>query len=260
MTVANVFLLRCLAMTNDSSPAPRDFSNDQIARAIDHALLHPTMTDSEIRTGCELAARLNLRSVCVKPYAIPMAAEILHGTAVEVGTVIGFPHGSSPSLVKAAEADWACRAGAVELDMVVNVGRVLQGDWDFVRTDIDAVLQVARQYGAILKVIFETDYLPSAELKRQLCRLCVELKVDFTKTSTGFGFKKMGAAYDYLGATEEDIRMMVEACRPEVQVKASGGIRNRADAVKFLSLGCTRLGTSASAAILAGQTGDSQGY
>lgn len=236
------------------------FTNQQIAQAIDHALLHPTMQDQEIIAGCQLAANLNLRSVCVKPYAIPVAVEELRGTDVAVGTVIGFPHGSQPSEVKAAEADWACRAGAVELDMVVNVGRVLQGDWPFVRRDIEGVLQVARQYGALLKVIFETDFITVDADKQRLCELCVDLGVDFTKTSTGFGFRKLGAAYDYVGATDADIRLMVAACGEKVQVKASGGIRNRADAVKFLALGCTRLGTSASAVILKDGGDDKQSY
>lgn len=236
------------------------FSNQQIAQAIDHALLHPTMQDSEIIAGCQLAAELKLRSVCVKPYAIPLAAAQLRGTAVAVGTVIGFPHGSQPSEIKAAEADWACRFGAVELDMVVNVGRVIQGDWAFVRQDIDGVLQVARQQGALLKVIFETDFVTADADKQRLCELCVELQVDFTKTSTGFGFRKFGAGYDYVGATEADIRLMVAACGSNVQVKASGGIRNRADAVKYLALGCTRLGTSASAVILKDTGNDQQSY
>jgi deoxyribose-phosphate aldolase len=236
------------------------FSSRQIAQAIDHALLHPTMQDQEISSGCRVAAELQLRSVCVKPYAIPLAARELRGTGVAVGTVIGFPHGSNPSVVKAAEADWACRAGAVELDMVVNVGRVLQGDWDFVRSDIEGVLQVARQYGAILKVIFETDFVTADADKQRLCELCVNLGVDFTKTSTGFGFRKLGAGYDYVGATEADIRLMVAACGANVQVKASGGIRNRADAVKYLALGCTRLGTSASAVILQDGGNDQQSY
>lgn len=236
------------------------FSNRQIAQAIDHALLHPTMQDQEIVAGCRLAAQLQLRSVCVKPYAIPLAAETLRGTEVAVGTVIGFPHGSAPTAIKAAEADWACRAGAVELDMVVNVGRVLQNEWGFVRSDIEAVRQISRQHGAILKVIFETDFVTSDADKQRLCEICVELGVDFTKTSTGFGFRKLGAGYDYVGATEADIRLMVAACGSKVQVKASGGIRNRQDAVKFLALGCTRLGTSASATILQDAGNDQQSY
>lgn len=238
----------------------QSFTNPQIAQAIDHALLHPTMSDSEIAAGCQLAADLKLRSVCVKPYAIPLADSLLRGTDVAVGTVIGFPHGSHPSAIKAAEADWACRAGAVELDMVVNVGQVLQGNWVYVKNDIAGVLHVARQQGALLKVIFETDFVTADADKQKLCELCVELGVDFTKTSTGFGFRKIGAGYDYVGATEADIRLMVAACGSNVQVKASGGIRNRADAVKYLALGCTRLGTSASAVILKDGGNDQRSY
>lgn len=241
-------------------PTAAQYTNDQIARAIDHALLHPTMTDAEILAGCHLAAELRLGSVCVKPYAIPLVQEALSGTAVAVGTVIGFPHGSNPTPVKVAEADWACRAGAVELDMVVNIGRVLQGDWQYVQDDIAAVCQVARDYGALLKVIFETDYVQATASKQRLCEICVTVGVDFTKTSTGFGFHKIDGRMDYVGATEEDVRLMVAACGDRVAVKASGGIRNRGDAIKFLALGCTRLGTSASAAILQDAGDDARSY
>jgi deoxyribose-phosphate aldolase len=243
-----------------SFETPPSFTNRQIAQSIDHALLHPTMQDQEIVAGCQLAAQWQLRSVCVKPYAIPLAVGQLRGTGVAVGTVIGFPHGSAPSAIKAAEADWACRAGAVELDMVVNVGKVLQNDWEFVQQDIDAVLQIARQHGVLLKVIFETDFVTRDPDKQKLCEICVGLGVDFTKTSTGFGFRKLGNGYDYVGATEADIRLMVAACGAKVQVKASGGIRNREDAVRYLALGCTRLGTSASVAILQHQGQDQQSY
>jgi deoxyribose-phosphate aldolase len=241
-------------------PTVTPYTNDQIACAIDHALLHPTMTDSEILAGCRLAADLNLGSVCVKPYAIPLVQAALAGTAVAVGTVIGFPHGSQPTPIKVAEADWACRAGAVELDMVVNVGRVLQGDWQYVHDDIASVWQVARDHGALLKVIFETDYVQAREAKQRLCEICVTVGVDFTKTSTGFGFHKIDGRMDYVGATEDDVRLMVAACGDRVAVKASGGIRNRADAIKFLALGCTRLGTSASATILQDAGDDARSY
>jgi len=243
-----------------TEPPTPDDTNARIARSIDHALLHPTMTDAEILAGCRLAASLNLGSVCVKPYAIPLVQAALAGTAVAVGTVIGFPHGSNPTPIKVAEADWACRAGAVELDMVVNIGRVLQGDWEYVETDIAAVCQVARDHGALLKVIFETDYVQAPEAKRRLCDICVNVGVDFTKTSTGFGFHKIEGRMDYVGATEADVRLMVAACGGRVAVKASGGIRNRADAIKFLALGCTRLGTSASATILQDAGDDSRSY
>lgn len=237
-----------------------EFTTEQIARTLDHALLHPTMTDAQIGEGCELAGSLRCATVCVKPYAIPLAVSILQGTETGVGTVIGFPSGSHSTFSKTAEAGWACEAGAVELDMVVNVGKVLQGDWAFVENDIASVLKVARSQSALLKVIFETDYVTSADDQRRLCEICDHLKVDFVKTSTGFGFHKTGQGYNYVGATEDDVRLMRQSCSPDVQVKASGGIRNRADAIRFLALGCTRLGTSASAAILQSNQTDDRSY
>lgn len=232
-----------------------------LAKLIDHALLHPTLTDEEIRKGCAIAARLGVATVCVKPYVIPLAVEVLQGSGVGVGTVIGFPHGSNTISVKAFEAEEACRAGAVELDMVVNIGKVLAQDWEYVRQDIEAVLRVARRHGAILKVIFETDLVTRTEDKRALCRICGELGVDFVKTSTGFGFvKRKEGGYDYVGATPEDVRLMREASPATVQVKASGGIRNHADAVAMRGWGATRLGTSASETILAGEAASQEGY
>jgi len=232
-----------------------------IARLLDHALLHPTLTDAELRAGFELARDLNVATVCVKPYAIPVAVEILAGTEVGVGTVIGFPHGSSPSEIKAAEAEWACQAGAGELDMVINVGKVLSGDWDYVQSDIDAVVQVARRHQAIVKVIFETDFVTSDGDKKRLCQICEDLGVNYVKTSTGFGFVKQPEGnYNYQGATQADIRLMRETCGSQVGVKASGGIRNYQDAVTMRDLGATRLGTSASEAIVTGQPTQQEGY
>lgn len=233
----------------------------EYAPFIDHALLHPTLTDHEIRQGCQMAAELCLATVCVKPYAVPMAREILMGSTTSVGTVIGFPHGSSATAVKEFEAEQACRDGASELDMVVNIGKVLSGDWDFVRSDIERVLAIARRHSAILKVIFETDYITRTEDKRRLCELCSDLRVDFVKTSTGFGFvKKDAGGYDYVGATEEDVRCMREWCGAHVQVKASGGIRNAADAQRMRQAGATRLGTSASETIVRGSASQQVGY
>lgn len=236
------------------------FSTAQIACTIDHALLHPTMSDAEIRQGCETALRLKVASVCVKPYAVPLAASILEGSPVAVGTVIGFPHGSSPTTIKAAEAFHCLQGGAKELDMVVNIGKAIEGDFDFIREDIFSVLQVAREGRALLKVIFETDYVTSERDKIRLCQICDELEVDFVKTSTGFGFCKVSGGYNYVGATEADIQLMRSHCRAQIGVKASGGIRNRADAEKFLALGCTRLGTSASETILQSEGTDQGGY
>lgn len=234
---------------------------EPIARLIDHALLHPTMTDQEIREGCEIAARLGVMSVCVKPYAVPLAAEVLKGSQTAVGTVIGFPHGSQPTEIKVAEAEWAMTAGAVELDMVVNVGKALQGDWEFVRRDIEAVAQAAHRRGALLKVIFETDYVTRDEDKRRLCEVSEAAGADFVKTSTGFGFVKLSNGdYNYVGATPHDIALMRASCSPNVGVKASGGVRSYEQALEYQKLGATRLGTSASAAIIKGAGKDSSSY
>lgn len=231
-----------------------------IARMIDHALLAPTMTDDQIREGCELARQLNVATVCVKPYAVPLAAEVLAGSEVGVGTVIGFPHGSNLPEVKALEADLACRQGAVELDMVMNVGKALQGDWDYVLNDIAAVVAVGQKRGAVTKVILETDLLTSDDIISKLCEICTAAGADYVKTSTGFGFTKQASGdYNYVGATEHHVALMKQSVGPGVQVKASGGVRTYEDAVKMVACGATRLGTSSSAAIVQG-AGDQSGY
>lgn len=232
-----------------------------IAKLIDHALLHPTLTEAELRAGCETARRLQVATVCVKPYAVRLAAELLRGSDVGVGTVIGFPHGGHATEVKAFEADWACQQGASELDMVVNIGKVLDEDWNYVRRDIQAVHDVATRHQAVLKVIFETDYITQDRLKQRLCEVCEEVGVDFVKTSTGFGFVKQPSGdYNYAGATEHDIRLMREACSSEVGIKASGGVRNYADAIRFRDLGATRLGSSATETIVTGAESAQEGY
>ncbi len=234
--------------------------SQSIAKLIDHALLHPTMTDEQIRAGCELARNLEVATVCVKPYAVPLAASLLAGCDVGVGTVIGFPHGSHPTDAKIAEAQWAIQNGASELDMVVNVGKVLQADWDFVQQDIAAVVDVGHNNETLVKVIFETDYVTDRDAKVKLCEICCEVGADWVKTSTGFGFTKGAQGYSYVGATVEDVELMIDVCAGRCQVKASGGIRSYDDAVKFRDLGCSRLGTSASQAIVAGQGSDATSY
>jgi len=213
---------------------------DNPAKLIDHALLNPKMTDQEIRQGCQLAAKYNVAGVCVKPYATKLAAELLHGSNVLVGVTIGFPHGANATSIKAAEAEQTCRDGAVELDMVVNVGKVLSGDWDYVRSDIQAVLDVARTHNAIVKVIFENCYL-SNDHKIRLCELCGRLHADFVKTSTGFGDS---------GATLDDIKLMRQHSPTHVKIKAAGGIRSLDQFLAFHDAGADRIGLSATAAIL----------
>jgi deoxyribose-phosphate aldolase len=222
-----------------------------IARLIDHSLLHPTLTDDEIRTGCAVAREYGAASVCVKPYGVPLAVECLRGSDVAVGTVVGFPHGSHATTTKAFEAEQACRDGATELDMVINVGKALSGDWSYVEEDIRAVVAVARRHGAITKVIFENDFLPNDKLKIKLCEICARAGAEYVKTSTGFGFVKLpDGHYNYVGATENDVRLMREHSPPQVKVKAAGGVRNYADAARIREAGAERIGATATAAIV----------
>ncbi|WP_461117239.1 deoxyribose-phosphate aldolase [Spirosoma jeollabukense] len=223
----------------------------EIAKLIDHALLHPTLTDAELRAGCELALTYNVASVCIKPYAVSMASEHLAGSDVLVGTVIGFPHGSNSISLKVAETIQACRDGAVEIDMVVTIGKVLSEDWAYVKAEIQAVHETCRAESAILKVIFETDFLPTDSLKIRLCDICTDVGVEFVKTSTGFGFVKgPGGTYDYVGATKHDLELMRKYIGPRVQVKASGGIRTLDELLRVKKTGVTRVGTSATVAIM----------
>jgi deoxyribose-phosphate aldolase len=222
-----------------------------IAKMIDHSLLHPSMTDEELIKGCELAKKYNVASVCIKPYSVRLAYKALKGSGVKVGTVVGFPHGNSKTDIKVKEAELACEEGAVEIDMVVNIGKVLSRDWEYVENDIKEVTDIVHKYGGIIKVIFENDFLPEDELKIKLCEICERAKVDFVKTSSGFGFVKGDdGKYSYRGATDHDLRLMHENCSDAVQVKAAGGVRTLDDAIRVRSLGATRCGATATEIIL----------
>lgn len=248
-------------MATSASKPKKDSGRNAIAATIDHALLHPTLTDDEIVAGCREAAELGVASVCVKPCAVPLAAAELRGTGVAVGTVIGFPHGANPTDVKVFEAKWAVERGATELDMVINIAKSLEGDWRYIESEVRAVVQVAALRGAIVKVIFETDYISDDAIKQRLCSICEHAGAHFVKTSTGFGFvKQKNGDYNYVGATEHDIQLMRGACSPKVGVKASGGIRSLSQAQRFLELGATRLGTSASRAIIQAAGEDTTSY
>lgn len=222
----------------------------ELAKMIDHSLLHPTMTDADILKGCEIARRYAVATVCVKPYAVSMCKTALAGSGVDICSVIGFPHGNHTTQIKVAESELAIRDGAAEIDMVINIGKALGGDWDFVRADIQAVNQACLRNGAILKVIFETDYLQDEHIIR-LCALCSELKVAFVKTSSGYGFvKQPNGDYNYLGATEHVLTLMRQHTAHEVQIKAAGGVRNLDQLLKVRELGCTRCGATATEAML----------
>ncbi|MEI7729431.1 MAG: deoxyribose-phosphate aldolase [Verrucomicrobiota bacterium] len=229
---------------------PHPPSVRELARMIDHALLHPTMTDAEIRAGCELARRLGCATACVKSYAIPLAREILTGSETGVCPVIGFPHGNSTTRNKVVEAVEAAQLGGTEIDMVINIGKALGGDWGYVQTEIKAVNEGVVAQGAILKVIFENDYLQDAHII-QLCEICSAIGVAFVKTSTGFGFvKQANGMFSYKGATLPHLALMRQHCPPSVKIKASGGVRTLDELLAVRELGVERVGASATEAIL----------
>ncbi|KAJ9502768.1 hypothetical protein LTR99_009330 [Exophiala xenobiotica] len=234
-----------------SSPTKISVTLTQISKMIDHSLLHPTMTDQEIQTGLEIARKYNTATACVKPYSIPLAKKMLEGSDVAVCPVIGFPAGNSTVEVKVFEAGQAVKAGGVEIDMVVNIGKVLGGDWDYVTDEIRAVNEAVTKSGkAILKVIFENDYLQDEHIIR-LCQICSDLDVAFVKTSTGYGFvKQPNGMYSYKGATVPHLKLMREHSKPSVQIKAAGGVRTLDDLLYVMSLGVTRIGATATMAII----------
>ncbi len=234
------------------------YTYSELAQMIDHSLLHPTLTDQEMDAGCRQAVEYGVASVCIKPYYVRRAAELLRGTAVKVGAVIGFPHGNSATESKRYETQLACQDGAVEIDMVINIGKALSGDWGYVEQDIKAVCDEAHRHGAKVKVIFENDYLDkggaglSAEaFKKKLCQICERAGADWVKTSTGYGFVKgPDGKYSYKGATEADVKLMRANVSPRVQVKAAGGVRDLDMLIRVRELGASRCGASATAAIL----------
>ena len=177
-----------------------DYTYLDIAKMIDHSLLNPGLTDGELEDGCRLARKYDVASACVKPYFLKRCAEMLAGSTVAASTVIGFPHGGNTTAVKVAEAEAALLDGGTELDMVVNIGKVLSEDWDYVRDDIRAVTEVTHAGGASVKVIFENCYLQDSQ-KIRLCEICAEVGADFVKTSTGYGTG---------GATVADLKLMRE--------------------------------------------------
>jgi deoxyribose-phosphate aldolase len=234
------------------------YSYEQLAKMIDHSLLHPTMTDQELEEGCRLAANYGVASVCIKPYAVARAAELLKNTGVFVGAVIGFPHGNSCTESKRYETELACRDGAVEIDMVINLGKALSGDWDYVERDVKAVCDEAHRRGAKVKVIFENDYLTqggaglsSDDFKKNLCQICERAGADWVKTSSGYGFvKQADGSYNYKGATEHDLALMRASVSSKVQVKAAGGVRDLDGLIRVRDLGSSRCGATATAAML----------
>lgn len=224
---------------------------DKLAKMLDHSVLHPTMTDTDLKRECEVAKKYKVASVCVKPYAVKDAVKFLKNSDVLVGCVIGFPAGNSAIEVKRFEAETACKDGAVEIDMVINIGKALQGDWDYVEKEIDEITRTCHDHGAIVKVIFETDYITDKKELVKLCEICTKVGADYVKTSTGFGFVKgEDGRYGYEGATADNLRLMKSSVGPKVKVKASGGVRTLDQLLLVQEIGCARCGASATESIL----------
>lgn len=213
---------------------------EQLAKIIDHSLLRPELTEAEVVSGCQLAARYHTATVCVKPCHVRLAAEVLKDSDVLVSTVVGFPHGSNLTTIKVAEAEQAMDDGALELDMVLNIGQLRSGKTDQVREDIQAVCAAAHARGVKVKVIFENAYLTDDE-KVTACKLAEVAGADWIKTSTGFAPS---------GATLEDLRLMRANVSEKVQVKAAGGIRTLPALLEAIDTGITRCGATATATIL----------
>ncbi len=223
----------------------------EIAKMIDHSILHPTFTDEDLVRNCGIAKKYHVATVCVKPYHTKMAAQLLKDSDVDICAVIGFPHGNSTIEIKTHETRHVILDGAKEVDMVINIGKTLQGDWHYIDKEIKEINDACISNGSILKVIFETDFVVKDEDKIRLCELCNINKVAFVKTSTGYGFvKNKDGLYNYSGATEHDLILMRKHCNQEIQVKAAGGIRSLDQVLKVRELGITRVGATASEAII----------
>ncbi len=211
-----------------------DYTYEQMAKMIDHSLLNPTFTVDELEAGIQLSLDYNVASVCIMPYYLKRCAERLAGSTVKASTTIGFPHGGHTTAIKVAETEQALADGGEELDMVVNISQVLSGNWDYVRADIAAVIEVTHAHGQKVKVIFENCYLED-EHKIRLCEICGELNADWVKTSTGYG----GG-----GATDADLRLMRQHAPAHVQVKAAGGVRTLDRLLHVRAMGVSRVGAS----------------
>lgn len=223
----------------------------KLAKMIDHSILHPTMTDEDLKRECEVARKYNVASVCVKPYMVKTAVELLQGSDVLTGCVIGFPAGNSCISTKVFEAENACKDGAVEIDMVINIAKALQGEWTYITEEISSVTNACHQLGAIVKVIFETDYVTKEADIVKLCQICTEVGADYVKTSSGFGFvKQPNGDYNYQGATIPVLELMKKSIGPKVKVKAAGGVRTLDQLLAVQAAGCARSGATATTAMM----------
>ncbi len=215
-------------------------SLSDLAKMFDHSLLQPVLTDAQLEAGCRLAREYDVASVCIKPYAVRLCAQLLAGSTVRVSTVIGFPHGGNTTAVKLFEAREALDHGATELDFVVNIGKVMSAEWNYVADEMTALTREAHAQNAKVKVIFENAYLNDAQ-KIELCKLAGEARCDWVKTSTG---------YAETGATVADLTLMRANSPSHVQVKAAGGVRTYEKLLEVRALGVNRVGATATKVIL----------
>ncbi|MBI4429061.1 MAG: deoxyribose-phosphate aldolase [Ignavibacteriales bacterium] len=221
-----------------------------LAKMIDHSLLHPTLTDEAIANGCELAIKYSVATACVKPYAVELARSILNGSDVDVCAVVAFPHGNSTTPMKLRETQEALSNGATEIDAVVNIGKVLGGDWNYLSEEIGTINETVTRCHGILKVIFENDYLQDSHIIK-LCETCASASVAYVKTSTGYGFvKQANGMYNYAGATDHHLRLMRKHCPASVSIKAAGGVRTLDDLLRVREFGVSRIGAVTTEAIL----------
>jgi deoxyribose-phosphate aldolase len=217
-----------------------EYTYPDLAKMIDHSLLNPTLTATQLEEGIQLALAYDVASVCIMPYYLERCASLLRGSTVRASTTIGFPHGGNPTEIKVAEVKKAAMDGGEELDMVVNISQVLSGNWDFVARDIQAVTTATHDAGQKIKVIFENCYL-NDEQKIRLCKICGEIGVDWVKTSTGYGTG---------GATLDDLRLMRRHSPSTVQIKAAGGVRDLDTLLAVREIGVTRCGATRTSAML----------
>jgi deoxyribose-phosphate aldolase len=216
------------------------YTYDDIAQMIDHSLLNPVFTDEDITNGCAIADQYKVATVCVRPSDVKLAESLLRKSPVKVTTVIGFPHGTTTTLAKLAEAQEAIDNGCEELDVVLNIGKMKSGNYNYVKNELQAIIAVAHARHVKVKVIFENTYLTKEEIKTATL-ICNEVNADWVKTSTGYA----GG-----GATDEDLIIMRSNALPHIQVKAAGGIRTLERAIEIKRLGCSRFGATATKAIL----------
>lgn len=211
-----------------------NYTYADVSKMLDHSLLNPTLTQTQLEEGCRLAIAYDAASICIMPFYLKRCAELVKGTTVQPSTTLGFPHGGHTTAIKLAEAKQALADGGTELDMVVNISQVLSGNFDYVKQEIRQLTEITHQGGAKIKVIFENCYL-NDEQKIRLCEICSEVGADWVKTSTGYGTS---------GATTEDLLLMRKHSAPQVQVKAAGGVRDLERLLEVRAMGVTRCGAT----------------